>query len=366
MAPVNYVGGSSPNAEAVGDFNNDGRLDIAIAGGTTPSVLLQVPTVSLSTTSLVFSNQVVGTSSTSHDVTLSNTSGVLTLETSSVAVNGTNTRDFSQSNTCASVIAPGGQCSIAVTFDPTQIGARSASVTITDNAAGTPQVIAVSGTGVLSGPNATLSVPSLTFASQPVFTASPAQSITLTNYGTAALSITSIATNGDFSQADTCGASLAILASCTVSVTFTPTAAGARAGTLSIKENALGSPQAVNLSGTGTLVTEVQLSPTSLNFGSHPLHSIHYLSTILTNISSKPLSISSITITGAIDDFSQSNNCGNTVGPQGSCTITVRFVPTASDSDSATLSITDSGNGSPQIVTLSGGVCIPFPRHICN
>jgi hypothetical protein len=262
-------------------------------------------------------------------------------------VNGTNTRDFSQSNTCASVIAPGGQCTIAVTFDPTQIGARSASVTITDNAAVTPQVIAVSGTGVLSGPNATLSVPSLTFATQPVFMASPAQSITLTNYGTAALSITSIATSGDFSQADTCGSSLAILASCTVSVTFTPTAAGARAGTLS-KDNALGSPQAVSLSGTGTLVTEVQLSPTSLNFGSHPLHSIHYLSTILTNISSKPLSISSITITGAIDDFSQSNNCGNTVGPQGSCTITVRFVPTASDSDSATLSIPDSGNGSPR------------------
>src|SRR6516165_6433129 len=250
---VNYSAGYNPSSVAVGDFNNDGTLDLAVANSgssTTVTVLLQSPTVSLSNTRLTYANQVVATSSASQTVTLSNTSA-LALNISSIVITGTNATDFAQTHTCGASLSPGASCTISLTFKPTQLGSRAASVTITDNAAVSPQQIALSGTGVTSGPNATLAA-SLTFAAQTVGTASSAQSVTLINYGRATLGITRIATSGDFSQTHTCGSSLAVLASCTISVTFTPTQQGSRAGTLSITDNAPGSPQTVSLSGTGT------------------------------------------------------------------------------------------------------------------
>ena len=258
---VNYSAGYNPSSVAVGDFNNDGTLDLAVANSgssTTATVLLQSPTVSLSNTRLTYANQVVATSSASQTVTLSNTSA-LALNISSIVITGTNATDFAQTHTCGASLSPGASCTISLTFKPTQLGSRAASVTITDNAAVSPQQIALSGTGVTSGPNATLSA-SLTFAAQTVGTASSAQSVTLINYGRATLGITRIATSGDFSQTHTCGSSLAVLASCTISVTFTPTQQGSRAGTLSITDNAPGSPQTVSLSGTGTTTQSADLS----------------------------------------------------------------------------------------------------------
>ena len=258
---VNYSAGYNPSSVAVGDFNNDGTLDLAVANSgssTTVTVLLQSPTVSLSNTRLTYANQVVATSSASQTVTLSNTSA-LALNISSIVITGTNATDFAQTHTCGASLSPGASCTISLTFKPTQLGSRAASVTITDNAAVSPQQIALSGTGVTSGPNATLAA-SLTFAAQTVGTASSAQSVTLINYGRATLGITRIATSGDFSQTHTCGSSLAVLASCTISVTFTPTQQGSRAGTLSITDNAPGSPQTVSLSGTGTTTQSADLS----------------------------------------------------------------------------------------------------------
>jgi hypothetical protein len=92
---------------------------------------------------------------------------------------------------------------------------------------------------------------SLTFGSQSVGTTSVPQAVTLSNTGSATLAIWSIGAAGDFAQSNTCGTSLAAGASCAVSVTFTPTAAGARTGSLSIANNAATSPQAVALTGTG-------------------------------------------------------------------------------------------------------------------
>lgn len=100
-------------------------------------------------------------------------------------------------------------------------------------------------------PAATPSPTSLTFTSQLVSIASPTQAVTLTNGGTATLSITSIVSSGDFSQSNNCGASLNAAASCTITVTFTPTLAGQRIGTITITDNASDSPQSVALTGTG-------------------------------------------------------------------------------------------------------------------
>jgi Subtilase family/Abnormal spindle-like microcephaly-assoc'd, ASPM-SPD-2-Hydin len=106
--------------------------------------------------------------------------------------------------------------------------------------------------GSSSGTSASVSPTTLTFNGQTVQTPSAAQTVTLTNTGSAALTINGIAASGDFAQTNTCGASVAAGASCTVAVTFTPTSAGARTGTLTINDNAANSPQTVSLTGTGT------------------------------------------------------------------------------------------------------------------
>jgi len=102
-----------------------------------------------------------------------------------------------------------------------------------------------------TGPSASLSPTSLTFASQNVGTTGAAQAVTLTNSGPGALSITSIATSGDYAQTNNCGTSLAVNGTCTINVTFTPTVSGTRTGTLTVTDNATNSPQTASLTGTG-------------------------------------------------------------------------------------------------------------------
>src|SRR5205823_8279238 len=103
-----------------------------------------------------------------------------------------------------------------------------------------------------------LSPTSVYFGSHPVNTTSAAQNVTLTNNGSSALTITSISitgtNSGDFAQTNNCPLSpstLAASASCAISVTFRPTATGTRSGTLSVADNAAGSPQTASLTGTG-------------------------------------------------------------------------------------------------------------------
>jgi hypothetical protein len=111
-------------------------------------------------------------------------------------------------------------------------------------------------TYTISLPIASLSPTSLAFGNQPIDVTSTAQAVTLTNTGNAALTITSLALTGtnasDFAQTNTCGSSLAAGANCTIAVMFTPSLAGTEAASLSITDNASGSPQTVILSGAGT------------------------------------------------------------------------------------------------------------------
>lgn len=107
------------------------------------------------------------------------------------------------------------------------------------------------GSSTPPAPSASLSPSSLNFVTQALKTTSAAQSVTLTNSGNAGLNVTGISTSGDFAQTDNCGASLGAGANCGIKVTFTPTQSGARTGTLSVNDNATGSPQTVSLTGTG-------------------------------------------------------------------------------------------------------------------
>jgi hypothetical protein len=339
------------------------------ASGSPQSVLLSgtgiAPVVGLSSASLTFTGQPVGTTSASQNVTLTNTgNATLTFSGSGIAISGTNSGDFSQTNTCGASLAAGANCTISVTFKPTATGTSTASMTITDDAGNSPQNVSLTGTGVPAAPVASLSTASLSFGNQLVGTSSSAQSVTLTNTGNATLTfsgsgIAITGTNsGDFSQTNTCGASVAAGANCTISVTFKPTATGARSASVSITDNASGSPQTVSLAGTGTAPIVSFGGATSLNFGNQLVASTSAAQTVtLTNTGTATLTFSGsgISISGTNSgDFAETNTCGSSVAASANCTISITFKPTATGVRNATLSVTDNASGSPQSISLTG------------
>jgi hypothetical protein len=317
------------------------------------------PVVSLTSTSLSFPNQNTGTtSSPALQSTLDNTgTGALTI--SSIMLTGTNPGDFAQTNTCGTGVAAGGNCAFTVTFTPTATGLRSATITITDNAAGSPHTISLSGTG--TAPVVSLTSTSLSFPNQNTGTTSnPALQSRLNNTGTGALTISSImltGTNpGDFAQTNTCGTGVAASGNCTFTVTFTPTATGLRSATITITDNAAGSPHTISLSGTGTAPV-VSLTSTSLTFPNQNVGTTSNpaLQSTLHNTGTGPLTIGSIMITGSNPgDFAQTNTCGTGIAAGGSCSFSVTFTPSGVGTRSASITITDNAAGSPHSIALSG------------
>jgi hypothetical protein len=319
----------------------------ACGAGSTP-----VPAVTFSPTSLSFGSQTISSTSATQNITLSNT-GTAALTISGITLAGTNPADFHQTNTCGASLAVGGNCSITVFFTPSAAGARSATVSVSDNATGSPQTAGLSGTGVATAPVASLSPTSLTFASQAQGTTSASQPLTLTNSGNATLNISTISATGDFAQSNNCGASLTAGAHCTINVTFDPAAGGTRTGALSVSDNAAGSPQSSTLTGTGAGgAPTATLSATSLTFSGQLVGAAGTAQTVkLTNSGNAALTISSIAASG---DFSETNTCGSSLAAGGNCSISVAFKPSTGGARTGSLSVADNASPSTQTVVLSG------------
>jgi len=328
-------------------------------------IVTTVPVAGVAPASLTFGSQPVGTTSASQPVTLSNTGNAALTITS--IIDSANFSLGSPSNTCAGSVAAGGSCTINVTFAPTATGTLTGTLTITDNSNGvadSTQTVSLTGTGVATAPEAGVSPGSLTFSNQGVGTTSGSQPVTLSNTGNAALAITSIGTSANFGQTNNCAGSVAASGSCTINVTFAPTATGTLTGMLTITDNSNGvtdSTQTVNLTGTGVATAPVAgVSPSSLTFGNQPVGTTSASQPVtLSNTGNAALTISSITIAnlGTSANFGQTNNCAGSVAASGSCTINVTFSPTATGTLTGTLTITDNSNGvasSTQSVALSG------------
>ena len=308
--------------------------------------------LTFSPVSLTFSGLDVGTTSPPEVLTVTNVFSI-PVAIFSIISNG----DFAvQSSTCPispSTLASGSSCTVDVTFTPSAPKQRTGTLTFTSSAPASPQAIVLTGTGI--GPGAQLFPASLTFGSQLIGTFSPAKTVTLKNTGNAPLEIpgNGILTTGPFSQTNTCGTTLNAGASCGIFVSFGPAVKGPATGTLSITDNAPGSPQIVPLKGAGTVV---KLSPTSLKFGNQMVGTTSSPQTVtLTNTSTTALASVSIGITGSNSgDFAQTNTCGTRIRPGSSCTITVTFTPTTQGARTAAVSVSDNGGGSPQTVLLAG------------
>jgi subtilase family serine protease len=201
--------------------------------------------VGLTPASLNFGKVAVNNTSAVKIATLKNT-GTATVNINNISASS----NFAvSSTTCAGTLLSGNSCKVKATFTPSGLGPLTGTLTFTDNAAGSPQAIALSGTGIVQ---ATLAPASTTYAKQAVGTTSAAKTFTLTNNQNVALTSIAISTTGDFAVSTTgCGTSLGAKSKCTISVTFTPTAAGTRTGQLLINEGQGISPQTSNLKGTG-------------------------------------------------------------------------------------------------------------------
>jgi FG-GAP-like repeat/Abnormal spindle-like microcephaly-assoc'd, ASPM-SPD-2-Hydin len=343
-----------------GDFNNDGKLDLALAyetpgvlGPQVFSYLLQdAPLGGFSQSSLTFAAEPLGTTSSPQSVTLTN-NGTGPLNVSNIAIAGRNSGDFSQSNNCPSTLAIGASCPINISFTPTANGPRTASLSVTDNAPASPQTVSLSGSGGLA--SVQFSPSSIDFANEAVGNTSPAQTVTVTNAGYSATNISSISVTGpnasDFSETNTCGSSLAAGANCSVSVTFTPAVMGVRTAAVAIVDDAPGSPQTIALTGNGSGI--VGVSPSTVTFSGQYVGTTGLPQSVtVTNNAATPLTISKVTTSPA--DFASVNACGSTLAPGASCAIGVFFDPTQAGSRTGTLTINDSAAGSPQTVTLNG------------
>jgi subtilase family serine protease len=320
----------------------------------------KAPSVSFSPTSLAFGSVAKGTQSAAKTITLSNT-GTAALTISSIALSGTGSSSFVKTaQTCGTSLAAGSSCILSYAFKPASAGAFTATLKFTDNASGSPQSVALTGTGSTAAPVISLSVSTLKFPVTVIGATSATQAVTITNKGTVAATIRSITLGGangsTFRKLSTCGSSLAVNANCTVWVAFRPPAATAYSAILWINDNASGSPQKVTLSGTGANVPAVTLSPTSLAFGTVTKGTISTPKTVkITNSGKTTLLLNSVSLTGTgASSFVQLNNCGVTLAPAGSCTAWVAFSPTAAGAVSANLTLTDNGKGSTQTVALSG------------
>lgn len=318
-------------------------------------------------TSIAFGSANVGTSSGEQEVLVTNTGGAA-ISFTSIAVTGANASSFDFANNCGASLAAGANCTIHGHFAPTVTGALTASVVLTDSDTNSPQSITLSGTGVQ--PLVSLSSASLAYGSTTLNTPSELQSVTLTNSGTSALAITSIAVTGtnasEFVFANNCGTSLAAGASCTIHGHFAPTALGAATASITITDNAPDSPESISLTGTGAPATDsVTLSATNLLPGSTPTNLVfgsidmgawsqsQWVS--ITNTGTSTLSISSITVGGLnASQFLVGNTCGATLAVGASCAVHAHFQPTATGPMTAMITITDSDTTSPQTIALSG------------
>jgi len=305
-------------------------------------------TAGLSTTSLTFGSQGVGTFSGPQDVVVTDLTAV------PLALSGyTITSDFKASSTCPTkaALAPQTSCVLAVRFGPTALGTRTGQLVIATGAGRDTVTL----TGVGSPPQGVLSPSALTFGAQPIGVTGPTQQVVLTNAANAPLSVAAITLAGDFADSTGCpvGGDLGAGSQCTITVSFTPMVAGGESGLLTVAF--AGGSGTVALSGTG-IAPSLSLTPAALSFpATDPGTTSAAMPVTVTNSGSSPALLARITVTG---DFSQTNDCARQeLAPQASCTVNVTFAPTGPGAASGTLTVIAAGGN--QTAELSGTAAAP-------
>jgi hypothetical protein len=335
-------GAGLPNSPAMAleaDGGGVGLLRVATHGRGVWEIPLATGTVAAATTgklapgALTFGSQAVTTASAAENITVTNT-GTNALLVTSVAMTG----DFSETDDCAGAsVAPGKSCVAAVIFSPTAVGTRTGTLTAYGNVAGGQMGPAtLTGTGtkapqVVISPSGTLN-----FGDGTVGQTSAAEDVEVANVGETAVTLDSYAVTGDFAiSANTCGATLGAQTGCTLGLTFSPTASGARTGVLTVTDTA--GAQTLALEGTGQTAASVALTPGTLTFGATNIGARSGAETATaTNSGDESAQIVQVTASG---DFQAVSSCGASVAGHSACTIAVTFVPTQAGARTGTLTV---------------------------
>jgi uncharacterized membrane protein len=340
-----YTVASDPVSIAAADFNNDGKLDIAVASAVVPEVYIFIGNGDGTFGSPGIYQTVLPSWVTVADLT---GDGVLDLVVANLL------------NPAGVTVFPGNGDGTFGTSSFYPAGLDAVFATTGDfNGDGKLDLIVAdyrdSQVIVLLNTGAAKLAPTspITFATQLVGTTSASQAVTLTNSGTSAMTFSSMKPQGPFSMASTCGRSLAVGASCSISASFSPKTEGSASGTITISDSASSKPQVIELAGTGTAV---KLSPAKLNFGTEKVGSKSAPQIVqMTNVGDTSLDITKIRLAGNDpEDFSEETSCSSPLAAHASCTFTITFDPQKTGSRIAALQISDDGGGSPQSVQLTG------------
>jgi hypothetical protein len=332
----------------------------------------------VSPSALNFGGILVAGGTAALDVTVSNSESTsLNLDIQAAGLSGPNASQYSVTGgTCPGLgtsLAPGASCTLQVTLDPTSLGGKFATLDIPSNNPSGALHVPMVGTG--TDPAESISPGSIAFAPRLVNTQSTPQTVTLTNGASASapdnVSQASIvgAGAGQFAiVSDGCSnTSVAVGASCQMSVRYSPTATGPVSASLTIPSDDPSSPATVALSGTGTVPDESVL-PNSLAFSPQPVASsspTQKLTVANTADGTGALMIGTVAKTGAgagAFDVVFDSCSGVSVAPGDSCELGVRFAPSAPGPAAAALQIPANDPGGPVSAALSGvGTTVSVP-----
>jgi 6-phosphogluconolactonase len=332
-------------------------LSVLLAFGS-PIVCAQ--TAQLSPYFLTFATQPVGITSSGQSITLTNTAAYKSLTIGSIAASG----DYAVSHNCGAAVPPHGSCTLTVTFTPSTNGTTAGEITVSDNAAGSPQVATLTGTGVYP---VTSSPATLGFSHVIVGRRSPPKNVTITNALGTSVTL-SFATTGDYSAtpgaANGCSGTLAANSNCTIAVTFVPTRGGILYGVLAVTNSAGFGPVLVALQATpagGSLPT-LAFSPATLSFANVAVGATSKRKTMtITNTGGAGTTITNLS---ASPDFaasaSGSSPCGGLLAAGASCTLSSTFSPTVTGKRAGTLTVTTDDPTGPVETRLSGSAIPPI------
>ncbi len=317
--------------------------------------------VHVNPTSEKFAATMVGDTGEAKTVTLA-TDGALTM--GAVVIN--NPQFFVSSSTCGGAVAANRTCVIELKFKPAQIGAQKGLLTVTDSDKSSPQMVSLTGMGISP---ASLSPRTTVFDTEVNGATSPKKTITLTNRSASKITDLSAGIGGtnaaDFAliPESACSDTLEAHASCTYTVTFTPSAREAETGTLSVIDN--GGTQTAELKGNGAGMK----IKGALAYGTVANPGTKIFSLTVTNEGAMPVAVGSPVISGSNEAVfgivpynagpTVYSSCANGVvmlAKGQSCTISVQFSPPAGSGKvfSATLNIYESDGKTPNTVAISG------------